>query len=356
MFPSWKQNNPNPTRTSRAKIPEPVIGILTLVLRSLILGIGLATVIGTTLAKLDPQEYVQERVSSPQTATPTIEPLNNLDTDQYIEELHEPLLNLERQLTQLAKDYPELQPSAFFVDLDNRAYVRLGKANQPISAASTIKIPILVALFQDVDAGKIYLDEMLTMTEKHRAGGSGKMQYLAAGQKFTTLAVATQMIIVSDNTATNMLIERLGGAEVLNQRFKSWGLKSTAIRNYLPDLEGTNTTSPTDLVFLLDLINRGELVSTYSRDRLLRIMTDTQNNSLIPQGLESEAAIAHKTGDIGSVLADSGIVDMPSGKRYIGAIMVERPHNHPQARTLIQKISETTYQYFKSYDPRPVSD
>ncbi|RMF25800.1 MAG: serine hydrolase, partial [Cyanobacteria bacterium J083] len=62
--------------------------------------------------------------------------------------------------------------------------------------------------------------------------------------------------------------------------------------------------------------------------------------------------IAHKTGDIGKVLGDAGIIDMPNGKRYIGAVLVERPHNDPQAKRLIQEISKTAYQHFKWYQPR----
>jgi beta-lactamase class A len=84
-------------------------------------------------------------------------------------------------------------------------------------------------------------------------------------------------------------------------------------------------------------------------------MTATKNNSLIPQGVENNATVAHKTGDIGSVLADAGIVDIPNGKRYLVAIMVKRPHNDSQARTLIQEISRTAYQHFKWYTPRPIT-
>ena len=79
------------------------------------------------------------------------------------------------------------------------------------------------------------------------------MQFQDPGKQFTALETATKMITISDNTATNMLIERLGGAEALNQRFREWGLTQTAIRNVLPDLEGTNTTSAKDLAYLLTL-------------------------------------------------------------------------------------------------------
>ena len=165
------------------------------------------------------------------------------------------------------------------------------------------------------------------------------------GTKYAALEVATKMIAISDNTATNMLIERLGGKADLNHRFKSWGLTVTQISNLLPDLEGTNTTSPRDLVHLMAMLNQGELLSLRSRDRALDILQATTNNTLLPQGLEADASIAHKTGNIGTAIADAGIVDMPNGKRYLIAAIVKRPHNDPDAEELIREISRTAYQF-----------
>ncbi|NET52140.1 MAG: serine hydrolase, partial [Merismopedia sp. SIO2A8] len=182
------------------------------------------------------------------------------------------------------------------------------------------------------------------------ATGSGDMQYQQPGTQYTALEVITKMIAISDNTASNMIIARLGGAEALNQQFRSWGLATTAIRNLLPDLEGTNTTSPREIARLMSIVNQGQLLSLRSRDRLLDIMRQTQNDSLLPQGLGNGATIAHKTGNIGSVLADVGIVDMPTGKRYLIAVMVKRPHDDASAQKLIRDISRTAYDYFN--EPR----
>jgi len=78
-------------------------------------------------------------------------------------------------------------------------------------------------------------------------------------------------------------------------------------------------------------------------------MRDTETDTLLPKGLEKEAIIAHKTGDIRTTLGDVGIVDMPNGKQYIGAVLVKRSDNDPQARSCIQGISRTVYQHFKWY-------
>jgi beta-lactamase class A len=130
-------------------------------------------------------------------------------------------------------------------------------------------------------------------------------------------------------------------------------MTATVINNVLPDLEGTNTTSPQDLALLMAKISQGELVSLRSRDRLLGIMEKTKTRTLLPQGIEKDATIAHKTGDIGSVLGDAGLIDIPTGKRYVGAVLTKRPHNDIAGRKIIQEMSRTAYQHFKFYLPRP---
>ena len=77
-------------------------------------------------------------------------------------------------------------------------------------------------------------------------------------------------------------------------------------------------------------------------------MRNLVRNTLLPEGLEPGAIIAHKTGDIKSVLGDTGIIDMPSGKRYIASVLVKRPDNSPQAKEFIQQASKIAYQYFKN--------
>ena len=253
-----------------------------------------------------------------------------------------PLLSKIKDLAAKEKD---LAMQMMVVDLDSGAYVQVG-ANQSIAAASTIKTPILVAFFQDVDAGKIKLDEQLEITADVKVGEAGDFQFLPTGTKISALEVATQMIVISDNTATNMIIKRLGGTSALNQRFKSWGLNNVVVNNQLPDLEGTNTISTQDMVSLLAMLDKGKLIEPRSRDRFMDIMRRPITNTLLPKGIGEEARIIHKTGDIGSAVGDAGIVDMPNGKRYAIAVMVKRPDNDQRANELIRQVSRATYDYF----------
>lgn len=313
--------------------------------RLLILGVGLGVLAGTILSAWDPARYLtagassSEKTEQPTTvsATPP-DPLPALTLGQEI-------LPLKNDIQALVAQQAQLSPGMMIVDLETNAYLNIN-ASAAFPCASTIKLPVLVAFFQDVDAGKIRLDEMLTMRADLIATESGEMQYQPVGSKFSALETATKMITISDNTATNLLIDRLGGKEALTQRFQAWGLTSTAIQHRLPDVEGTNTSSSQDLVTLLGLVSNGKLLSMRSRDRMLDIMRNTVNNSLLPSGLGEGATIAHKTGGIGSMIGDVGLIDMPNGKRYLIAAMVKRPRNDERAEELIRQVSRLTYQYF----------
>jgi beta-lactamase class A len=98
------------------------------------------------------------------------------------------------------------------------------------------------------------------------------------------------------------LIERLGGREQLNQRFRWWGLTQTVLSAPLPDIEGKNRTSPQDLAIALSYIDRGIGISPWNRDRALDFMRRVVNRNFFVKGLakvEPTARIAHKTGTIG---------------------------------------------------------
>jgi beta-lactamase class A len=252
---------------------------------------------------------------------------------------------LRQRLAMLqSSDYASLNSGMVFLDLETGNYVDFS-GDRVYPTASIIKLPILIALFQDVDAGKIRLDETLVMTRDLIVGGSGEMQDLPPNSKFSLLETATKMIVISDNTATNMIIKRMGGLQVLNQRFRSWGLTQTQMRNWLPDLSGTNTTTAKELVHLLALLDKQKLLSAQSQAQVLGILRRVHNRTLLPVGLGPGAAIAHKTGDIGFMLGDTGIIEMPGGKHYLAAVLVESAYNDPAARDFVQAVSRIVYNY-----------
>jgi beta-lactamase class A len=352
--PKRQSPRSQPTQTGKSRRPrrsqKRSAGIWIHIIRLLILGVGIGAIAGTLLSVLDPTSKMSMRSSEAAQENPQ-ESLTNQSITPALP-LRQEISPLKAQIQTLVAQNPKLQPGVFVVDLDTGAYLDW-ESHSIFPAASTIKVQILVAFFQEVDAGKIRLDEPLTMEPEMIAQGSGDMQYQKPGTPYSALEVATKMITISDNTATNMIIHRLGGIQAVNQRFISWGLTATAINNPLPDLEGTNTTNARDMANLLYQVNQGELLSLRSRDRLLDIMQRTVNNSLIPKGLGTGATVAHKTGDIGSVLGDVGIVDMPTGKRYLIVTLVKRPHNDASASELIRNLSRTVYDYFNKPTATP---
>ena len=340
------------------------------------MGLGVGAIAGTILAVVDPTPRSTlltgstEVLHVPQASTAQALPnasssaigSNSSVGTTLAEEATQPTVSQPRHPQQLALDALKskigqmadaqkgLTPGLYFLNANTGATLDIS-GDQAFSAASTIKVPVLLAFFQALDAGELSLDDKLVMRADLMATEAGTMQYQPPGTEFSALETAEKMITISDNTATNMLIDLLGGEDTLNRQFRGWGLQHTKIRNPLPDLDGTNTISPQDLSTLMLKLKRGELLSDESRDQALKIMRQTRTKTLLPRGLASDATIAHKTGDIGSIVGDTGLIEMPNGQHYVATVMVERPHNDPRAQELIRKISKMTYKVFSQAQP-----
>ena len=257
-----------------------------------------------------------------------------------------PLNELKKKIAAVAS-IKDLRAGVFAVDLKTGKYLDYN-GHDEFAAASMIKVPILVALLQALDSGQVKQDQLVEIRQDLVTGGSGWLQWRPVGSKVPLRDVSDWMITISDNTATNMIIDLLGGKEKLNRQFLDWGLTRTRINNMLGDFEGTNKTSPYDMVFLLARIERGELISADSRDLMYKTMERTRIRTLLPPGLEPGAKIAHKTGDIGTMVGDAGIVTTPAGQRFLVSVQVERPHNDRRANLLIRSLSKMLYKCFST--------
>jgi beta-lactamase class A len=346
-----------PQRSRQSKAENRPVPPILHALRLLILGLGVGAIAGTLMAVITPTTRQFDGVQAASVNSVSDSEIrvtrgesdlvaSNLIPLPVASKLGQELTSLKTKIQTLAAQYaPDLTPGVFLVDLDTGGYVDLN-GTTVFPAASTIKVPILVALLQDIDAGKVRWDENLVMLEADLAEGSGDMEEMPPGTKFSVLETATNMITISDNTATNMIIRKMGGADTLNQRFQSWGMTHTIIRNPLADLTGTNTVSPKELTNLLVWVSRGNMVSLRSRDRFLEIMRGTISDTLIPSGVADErAVIGHKTGTLDHVLGDTAIIDMPSGKRFALTVLVKRPTDADSARELIVQITREVYSY-----------
>lgn len=323
-----------------------------LLLRLAVMGVGLGVLTGTSLKLLAP--YLAQGASRPPQLdgeAPTL-PRRGLDLGRF--ELHTELEALSARWARLAAAHKDLKASGFLLVLDDGRYAQF-QPDLPLPAASSIKTPILLVGLDDVDTGKLRWNEPLRLTREVVGGGAGWMANKPVGTRFPFFEAATEMIRVSDNSATNLLIKRLGGREKLNERFQTLGLSATVVNNWLPDLDGTNTTSSRDLARSIALVDTGEKLGPRARDLFREIMGTSSTNTLLPLGLlqglgkdsgdpDSEllshgVTVYNKTGDIGIAYADAGLIQLPNGKRAVAAFMVKGPFNDPRSTDLIRAMA-----------------
>ena len=139
-------------------------------------------------------------------------------------------------------------------------------ASKIYSAASIIKIPVLIDLFRAVENNSLTLDDNITLKEYYRAEGSGSLQYKGENSLWSIDKLAEIMITESDNSATNMLMSVLGGTNGVNQSIRDWGIKNTEIENWLPDYEGENHSTAKELAQMLyNIESNDKFLSDYSR-------------------------------------------------------------------------------------------
>ena len=281
-----------------------------------------------------------------------------------LEKFHK-LENLINDWESLINNHPDLDVSCFFLSLDNKIYAEI-KSDTKLHAASSIKVPVLIVLLTMIEKGEIFWDESLILTKDTIGSGSGWMAYQKVGERFPVFEVATEMIRVSDNTATNLLIKRMGGINIVNQKFKEFGLKNTQLNNFLPDLTGTNLTSTKDLSLAMALVDTGYLLNVVSRDIFREIMQKSKTNTLIPSGIlrglgkENKDTDYHlslkgfsvhnKTGDIGISYSDTSLIQSPNNSRAFASFIVKGPFNDPRSPELIRNLSAELVPFLGQYE------
>lgn len=259
------------------------------------------------------------------------------------------LVELENSLKTLNNKYPNIKPAVFVWSMDNSNYVDIG-GDVVYPSASIIKLPVLIQMYKSIEAEQFGLKDNMTLTEYYRSEGSGNMQYSQAGRTYSITDLATTMIQDSDNTATNMLISKIGSMNDINAAIKSWGIEHTHLQTWLPDITGNNYTTAKDIAQMLYNIGKDDnkFLNINSQSDIINIMSKVKNTMLIKAGLPENVNFIHKTGDIGTMLGDAGIVYLPSGQRYIVVILALRPHNNINGRLYIQEASKMIYNYMST--------
>ena len=253
------------------------------------------------------------------------------------------MTDTKNKLLELAKKYPKLEPSIFVWEYSTGSGLEIN-SDEVFPSASIIKIPIAFELIRLVDRtsgtkNPISLTDKRMFSDEFRTSGSGDLQYTKAGVYYSLDHLANIMIANSDNSATNMLLYEIGGMNGFNRAMRNLGLKVTSMGEWLPDLDGYNKTTAREISKILYNIDNPNYINPKYKNILKEYLGNTRNIHLIKEKLPSDVMVLHKTGDIGTMLGDSGIVYANDGKKYIVTIMTKRPHNDYGAKMFIQDAS-----------------
>jgi beta-lactamase class A len=220
--------------------------------------------------------------------------------------------------------------------------------NQPLPAASVIKLPIAVSVFEQELAGRLELDAEVVLKATDKADGSGVLKRTRSGTKLTVASLLELMLQRSDNTATNMLTDLLG-LEQINEVCRRQGLTATSMPRYIMDLEARdnkveNYTSATDMAHLLKALYERRILDGPSSTQLLDILKGQRVRDRLPRYLPRGVVVAHKTGLMKDACHDVGIL-YGRNHDYVIAVLTTEFGSYGQAKQAIGRIARAVYQY-----------
>lgn len=221
-------------------------------------------------------------------------------------------------------------------------------ADTPFPTASSIKIAILYELARQADEGRIALDEPHPVPTAARVGGSGILQHLTM-PALTPRDLAMLMIVLSDNTATNILID-LVGREAVNTRMEALDLPTIRLRRKMMDAAAQrrgeqNTASPGDLAGLLARIHAGHGLSPRGRAFVVDTLAAPKSSPLL-RGLPPGVRAASKPGSLPGVRADAGLV-LLERRPYVLAVMCTYLQDDADGERAIEAVSRAVHAYFE---------
>ncbi|KAA9356566.1 serine hydrolase [Larkinella humicola] len=271
-----------------------------------------------------------------------------------------PLEQLRHQIeTQLAT-----QPGRYavaFKDLTTGQTLLIHEREE-FHAASTMKTPVMIEVYKQAAQKRFSLSDSILIKNEFNSivdgspyslkatDDSDTLIYTKIGTKLPLSAVLYDMIILSSNLATNLIIERVDAKKVM-QTMREMGTKDLQVRRGVEDTKAfqkglNNTTTAYDLMVLFEKIATGKAVSPEASQDMIRILLDQRFNSVIPAKLPKTVRVAHKTGSITSVRHDSGIVFLPDGRKYVLVLLSKEIKNDTAVVESLATVSGMIYQYF----------
>jgi beta-lactamase class A len=229
-----------------------------------------------------------------------------------------------------------------------------------LHAASTMKVPVMLALFDAVDRGQMRHDEPIRVANDfasivdgshfvldRKEDGDPEL-YEAIGQTRTLQELIRRMIVRSSNLATNLLIEKIGATTVMDL-MRRLGAYDIQVLRGVEDEKAyeaglNNRVTAKDLLLLYKVLLDGKTFSPASRDRMLEILKAQEFNEKIPAGLPPGIPVAHKTGDITAIHHDAAIVFPPGEKPYILVVLTGAIKDEKKANQVIVEVSRAVWE------------
>jgi len=215
-------------------------------------------------------------------------------------------------------------------------------ADGVFESASLVKVAILLEVYREAREGKLSLDQRLTMRGDHRAPGSGTLKDRPAGRSYPIRQLAELMVTISDNTATNMLVERVG-MDAVNRRLAALGLVRTRLRRDIMDFAAIdrgldNLTTPAETASLMKVIAQAD-------PDVVEVLKGQKRRHMIPAGLPKGVPVASKTGELTGVVNDAAIVWTPKGA-YVLALLSSDVADAEAARKAWRELSSAVHRAY----------
>ena len=288
------------------------------------------------------------------------------------EDVEQKTSKLQKRLEAMAANFNGIVGVAIQnIETDETAQLN---ADELFPMASVYKIPIMVEVFQQVEAGHFSLNDRLEITEDMRTPGSGILTLMDTGLKPTIKDLITLMIIVSDNEATDILLQKVGAANV-TATMKKLGLKNISVNRTTREVIGDHqelrklhegyitpamkcqaekefskimkdVATPKDMNTLLIKIFKGEAASPLYCKEMLRILGQQKFNTRLPRYLSKGSTVVHKTGTIGSTTNDAGIIFLPDCHIAITVFTKDKHGERIEAERIIARIAKLACDYF----------
>jgi beta-lactamase class A len=253
---------------------------------------------------------------------------------------------LQRRLEAVASD---LDGVVGFVirDLTSGEQIAARLERQPFPTASTIKLSILYELLKQADEGRIDLKAPRELTRAQVVGGSGVVQHLDL-PRLSLRDHAALMVIVSDNTSTNVVIDAVDPRKV-NARMSALGLSDILLRRKMMDAEAVkrgdeNVASPASLARVAELLWSGEGLSPASRELALAMLLEVPGR--IRSAIPPRVRVASKTGTLDGVRAEAAVVDVPK-RPFSMAVMTTYLTDGGAGERAIADIARAAFSYFE---------